>query len=1130
MKKIFAILAFTFLGITGSAAAGTFYDSPNLSTATGRANMGLVGEFDFFASTLTGGKNTPPLRIGTTIGIYAPGNLGIEMATVTARTWLRASSVTVTGYGIIATHFYGDGSGLTNLSTGGVIDAAAVITATTTLFNQLNSTAVYVSRLWASSVSTYNALVSTGVALSRFQTAINISTAQISVATSTLYQQQISSAVSLSRNWESTISTWNALVATGTALTQYQHSANSTMTVLSNSTTTLRLATATLQGITTELTVSTTTLGLSTATLKARLDSFIVTGASVQTRIDQLQVFASTGQQVNRALGISTATIRASIANGVVAMYDSAGTFLGNVTTIKLGANLIASVNGVSGATGTIVAVTTTPTNSGIFRIYTIVDSDTSTQVQVSTINLMSNEFTREVGGIDSGSQTWRISNATHVFTANQGFSSATASLMTVFGNFIGGGNGTFSGIVSGANLSAIRLTTYPVVGLLDGNQTWQMTTRNLNGGIYNRMFVITDASNAQERFQIELSSGLLAVGGDKTGGLNANTFPPGSAKFTVHGGSLAVVGADAFAFVRGLIQSTSGFIFPDGSIQTAALNFGSSNTWTGQNTFDNRVKVSSTLWITGTDSDQLLITRSNQNIHLYNGSGDSLMEFNGMTNGHTFRLDGNSALFLSNTGNVQIGDVQGATQRLRVSHGNVEAADGGVQGSTTTIFGVTTDPAVGSATQGRLAYRSDTGKLRFSANGAAYQNVLVGNSVLPSTADFTTIGVSSIIVSGLATPPSFTTQNNGLIIYNTTLGELQFVNHGQTPGWVAFSSMVVNGTGVIVSSMTSGLLKNVSDSFTGQLNVSTSGAGSQPLVINNSGAGTAAISFRVSGTEYGTVYAAPSANRLGLSLSAASTEMDINGYDPLASALTINSFQYTLWRNSNGDDVFAVRGGSIVLNGGTVPTSMFDMHGGSATIRGPNAALMVAGGTVTAQGILASSVTVTRGGAIVFGDGSRMTTAASGTGGSSGVSTTSGTITLEASGDVFLSTNPMVNGTAYWNWTSTFNITSVSAYQLISSTVPIYQSTFAVVISTVVTGAGITWTGIDDSSWTVRVGSGISADNHAPTCTLCASNTRRILPMRVLYMFQTGDPVTNGGGTPPGGVWGIKLYGWWEN
>lgn len=988
MKKILAVLTVTLGTMAGMARAGTFYDSPVQSTGSGLANMGLAGTFNFYASSRN--HSAPPLVIGTTNGIYAPTFLGIEMATGTFRNWVKSSSITSSGQ-IAAATFKGDGSGLFNLSTGGIVDAAAVAAATTTLYTQLSSTGVSLSRLWSSSLSTWTALVSTGVTMSNFITSTNSTMTVVRASTSSIYINLTSTGISLSRLWTSAFSTYTALVGTGTALTAFQNSANSTMTALSASTTTLRMATSTLQGITTALTVSTTTLGTSTATLKSRLDEFIVKSATVQTRIDQLQVFASTGQQVIRALSNSTATIRTSISSGVVGLYDSGGTFLANVTTIRLGNNLIATVNGIAGATATIVAVTTTPTNSGIFRIYTIVDSDTSTQVQVSTINLQTNEFTREVGGVDSGSQTWRISNATHVFTAIQTFSSATATSLTVFGDLKGGSNATFPGTVSGSQLTTINLSTYPIVNLIDGNQNWQVTTRNLDGGTFNRMFVIADASGGLERFQIEKSSGLVAVGGDIVGGLNSNTFPPGSAKFTVHGGSLAVTGGGARIFVQGLIQSASGFIFPDGSTQTIAANLTnfltSTNTWTGKNIFTSGVTVSSTIQITSNnDNGQFSLTRGNVVLRFYETSTDINLDFNGATNGTTFRADSSPAIFLGSNlagtaGNVQIGDTSGATQRLRVDHGNIEAVDGGLQASTWTISGVTVDPSAPNSTQGRLAYRRDSGDLRFNAGGAGWTTI-GGSSATPI---FQTVNVSSVILKGLSAatfPPS---NPNAMFFYNSNIGKIQFSEGGS--GWVSFSSFVILSPGVITSTMTTGLLKTTTDFFTGILQLT--GSANQQLVIdNNVGGQSAEMMFKTGGQERG---------RLGFDATDSIYEIynassSGNGFrirNANGNPLFMKDFSYITFASSrasggadNNNFVFA--GASVGVNMGqaTTPSSMVDVVNGSITVRGNGAGIMVTGGTVTTPGIIVSTVSINKGGSIVFGDNTIQTTAASGTGG----------------------------------------------------------------------------------------------------------------------------------------------------
>lgn len=606
MKRIFLVALIVISGLS-IARAGTLYDSPNIATNPANSppplgNMGLAGTFNFYASTLTGGKTNPPLSIGTTQGIYAPFNLGIEMATGTFRTWIKSASGTISGQFQAGT-FRGDGSGLFNLSTGGVLNPIAVAADTTTIYNQLRSTSIALSQFSGSVLSTYTALTSTGIYLYQLAVAANSTMTALSVSSASLYQNLSSTGVSLSRLWTSALSSWTALNSTGIAFSNYVGSANSTMTALSISTNTLRIATSTLQGITSALTVSTGTLSTSTDTLKSRLDAFLIVNSSVQTRIDQLQVHTSTAQQVILALGQSTTTAGMRLSSGAVSVY-SGGSFLGNATTLNLGTNLFGTI---SGSTVTLIAITTVSV-SATGRTAIFLDNSTISYITVSSLNILTTEFGFSTGGISGSSITLTISNATHTFTAAQYFSSATAGSLGLFGALTSNSNAVFDGsITSSGGITSISLSTYPTIILTASDQVWTFTTRTT---LLDKFFVLKDNTNGRERLQINVSSGNFAIGGDTTTGLNG-TSP--TSKLDVVNGSVTVRGTGAGLIVAGSIRSQSvGFVFPDGTTQntsatsggiifaTDTSRLGSTATWTAPQTvnstttFNAAVKFSS--------------------------------------------------------------------------------------------------------------------------------------------------------------------------------------------------------------------------------------------------------------------------------------------------------------------------------------------------------------------------------------------------------------------------------------------------------------------------------------------------------------------------------------------------------
>lgn len=553
MRK-FLVISGILTVLAGKAWAGTFYDSAQISTPSPLANMGLAGTFNFYASTLPGGKTNPPLIIGSTWGVYAPGGLGIEMSTGTFRQWVRSASMTATGQ-IAASTFKGDGSGLFNLSTGSMINVAGIAQDTTTLYTQIQSTGISLSRLYVSLASTYTALRSTGVALSNFIGSANSTMSALSVSTASLYSMLKSTGVSLSALWSSALSSYTALTSTAVQLSNFMTSANSTMTALSASTTTLRLATGTLQGITSALTVSTTTLGTSTATLKARMDSFATTNASVSVRIDQLNVFASTGQSVIAALGQSTTAIGIRLSSGAVGVYSNS-TFIGNASVLNLGSNLIGSA---IGSTITIVAITTTPLSGQTI----VISSGANFFTAVSSMVFPTTDFTI---GVVGSSINITITGTTHTFTAAQVITSATITDATVINDVKVGRHIFVDGnISSSGTISSVSLSTYPIFSLLKGNQVWQFTTRDITG-TGDQMLVIKDASRGFERLQIELSSGLFSVGGGTIDGLNSTTP---SSKLDVVGGSVTIRGVGAGLNVLGEIKASSLTITSSATIYT---------------------------------------------------------------------------------------------------------------------------------------------------------------------------------------------------------------------------------------------------------------------------------------------------------------------------------------------------------------------------------------------------------------------------------------------------------------------------------------------------------------------------------------------------------------------------------
>lgn len=526
--------------------------------------MGLAGTFNFYASTLTGGKANPPLVISSTGGIVGSNNLGISIGTATINSWLTASSVTISGQlqasTVRASLFqFPDGSQITTTTAGSF---AEISIATTNLFSQLNSTAVSLSQLWSSALSSWTALSATATAFISFQTAANSTMTAISLSTTTLYTNQKSTGVSLSQLWTSALSTYTVLTSTAVQLSNFILTANSTMTALSASTTTLALATATLQAITASLTISTTAIGTSTTSLSSRVDSYINANSTVSTRIDQLQVFASTSQARDAATTASTSTLGMRLSSGAVSIYLN-GVFQGNATTINFSTNSILSC---TGSTCTVVFIATAALGGATSNFIPIF-VDNQSKLYISSFNFPSNEFTRFV---DGSSMTLTISGTTHTWTAAQTLSSATASSLSVLGNLFVSGSVSFVNDLSvDDEITAVSVSTYPKLSLTDANQAWKFSTRMATNTGRN-MLVIREATGGYERMQIDPSSGNFVIGGDRVGGLNA--FLPSSAKLSVVGGSVSIQGANAELSVRGLIKTTSGYIFPDGSTQTTAF------------------------------------------------------------------------------------------------------------------------------------------------------------------------------------------------------------------------------------------------------------------------------------------------------------------------------------------------------------------------------------------------------------------------------------------------------------------------------------------------------------------------------------------------------------------------------
>lgn len=568
MKRVL-MLSFILATFAKTVHAGAFYDSPQVSTPSPLATMGLAGTFSFYGSTKPGGKDNPPLVIGSTGGIYAANFLGIEMATGTFRNWMRSASATVTGQ-MQAGTFVGDGSGLRNLSTGGVVNAINLYVATTSLYTALTATSVSLSANWTSTFSTYTALTSTGVTLSRFMATTASSFTALSASTASIYTNLVSTGVSLSRLWSSALSSFTALNSTGIAFSNFVLSANSTMTALSISTNTLRLATATLQGFITALNISTTALGTSTATLLSRINSIYVSLSTISTQINELKVFQSTGQVLIAALSVATTSNTGRLNNGAVTVYNS-GTLLGNMTTLSLSNNIYGSI---SGSTVTLISITTFPITA-VSQVYVVVNSS---PVLISTMVFSPADFQTSTFGVTGASVVITISGSSHTFTAWQVFSSMTASNFTALGNSAFGGNISINGsVTSSGSITSVSLSTYPIVALIQGNQVWYFTTRTAPNGS-DKMLVIKDATGGIERMQLSQSSGNFALGGSTTTGLNG-TNP--SSKLDVVDGSVTIRGANAGLNALGLIRTTSGYMFPDGTVQyTASLGGASGGIW----------------------------------------------------------------------------------------------------------------------------------------------------------------------------------------------------------------------------------------------------------------------------------------------------------------------------------------------------------------------------------------------------------------------------------------------------------------------------------------------------------------------------------------------------------------------
>lgn len=411
MKKTLLLLSI-IAGSIGSVWAGTFYDSPNLSTqnASSLANMGVAGTFNFYSSTIMANRtNPPPLTIGTTNGIYAPNGLGIEMATGTFRSWVKTASITVSVQLKAAVIISSDGSRISNLSTG-TFSQGDVANATATLSSRINAVSNFTTTT-SVAVDRFNSFNSTSqTKIDLFISYMSTNTARQNIAFSSItslwtsfytysstsdarfgiLSSSISSAYSNMSIYESTadarFSILSASIATAYSnMSVYEATDTARANVLSSSITSiwnnfyafsataaardnsLAISTANLQnfiaGYTSTSDVksnavltfeSTATardlsLGVSTQNLQSAFTGF---ASTVQTRIDGLQTFTSTVQIKLDAINASTTSIGTRILNGAISVY-AAGAFLGNVNTVNWSTGI--TVN-VSGSTATVSA------------------------------------------------------------------------------------------------------------------------------------------------------------------------------------------------------------------------------------------------------------------------------------------------------------------------------------------------------------------------------------------------------------------------------------------------------------------------------------------------------------------------------------------------------------------------------------------------------------------------------------------------------------------------------------------------------------------------------------------------------------------------------------------------------
>jgi hypothetical protein len=317
MKKAFLLFS-TLFGLCASAlATGTFYHPPTFSTSTGKATMGIVGDFRVETDTTT---NNLAFVLSSSSGIYSSTNVntGFNLATGTLYNWLHVASVTVyntltTTGNIYAGNYFGNGSNLTGITAPiGTLPGGSTSYAQFT--NVANSTNAIYTRLDLLGQSTTFLNLSSQTLLTSV-TNLNLSTANI---TNRENANALSTTSFYTRLESVAVSTTALNLSSQTLLTLIGNLNASTLTLTTN----FNASTANITNRANSVAISTTALDLSTRTLLTFINNLNVSTANLTISNSIMGGATSYLKTLILAISPTTGTIVAS-----------SGTFYGTVTS-----------------------------------------------------------------------------------------------------------------------------------------------------------------------------------------------------------------------------------------------------------------------------------------------------------------------------------------------------------------------------------------------------------------------------------------------------------------------------------------------------------------------------------------------------------------------------------------------------------------------------------------------------------------------------------------------------------------------------------------------------------------------------------------------------------------------------